>query len=51
MVDHGRWEIALGDCSGAGSAIGLADSDAVPPCNQQHLNFTIQQTVSFNGKY
>jgi hypothetical protein len=47
VVDAGRWRVAVGDCSGAGSAIGLQDA---VPCEQVHANFTLAKTITFNGK-
>lgn len=47
VIDHGRWEVMVGDCSGAGAAIGLPDA---VPCAQQRGNFTIPNSVYFNGK-
>ena len=44
VIDHGLWEVVVGDCSGAGAAIGLPDA---VPCEQQRLNFTVLDTVYF----
>ena len=48
VVDAGRYTVAVGDCSAAGSAIGLHDAVL---CAQQHANFTVAKTVEFNGKH
>ena len=47
VVDAGRWELFVGDCSGAGSAIGLRDA---VPCEQASANVTLPSTIRFNGK-
>jgi hypothetical protein len=47
FVDAGRWQLFVGDCSGAGSAIGLRD---VVPCEQARANVTLPTTIQFNGK-
>eukprot|EP01043_Picozoa_sp_COSAG02_P028473 COSAG02_NODE_1727_length_11182_cov_40.189209_1_plen_61_part_00 len=47
VIDHGLWEVVIGDCSGAGAAIGLPDA---LPCEQERVNFTVPNSVYFNGK-
>lgn len=44
VIDHGLWQVVVGDCSGAGAAIGLPDA---VPCEQQRVNFTVLDTVYF----
>ena len=48
VVDAGEWSVAVGDCSGAGEAIGLKNA---VPCAQQAARFTVAETISFNGKH
>ena len=47
VVDAGSYGVAVGDCSAAGSALGLQDA---VPCEQQRANMTIAKTVVFSGK-
>lgn len=46
-IDAGKYNVALGDCSGAAAAIGLKDAF---PCHQQSSSFTVHSTIFFNGK-
>ena len=38
--------MAVGDCSGAGGAIGLADA---VPCHHVNASFLLNNTITFNG--
>ena len=42
VIDHGLWEIAIGDCSGAGAAIGLPDALS---CEQERVDVTVPNSV------
>ena len=44
IVDAGNYSVAVGDCSGAGSAIGLVDA---VECHQQHTHFMVRENIVF----
>jgi beta-glucosidase len=44
VIDQGRYEVAVGDCSGAASAINLADAFK---CNQSTSIFSVERTITF----
>ena len=48
VIDAGKWVVHVGDCSAAGSAIGLPDPT---PCTQRNSSFIVPNTIVFNGKY
>lgn len=47
VIDAGRYDVAVGDCSNAGAAIGLQDAYS---CVHQNTSFAVRDTISFNGK-
>jgi beta-glucosidase len=48
VIDAGGYSVAVGDCSGAGAAIGLPDAH---PCEQTQARFALLNTIEFNGKH
>ena len=48
VIDAGEWSVVVGDCSGAGEAIGLKNAI---PCTQQGASFPVAETIVFNGKH